>query len=524
MKTAIEFDRRSFLKGTAIVGSAIALTGVAGCSGSKDRDASAASKLESAQSSGEAITADETMDVDICIVGSGMSGLSAAVAASAGDSTTVVALEANSLAGGNGSGTEGCFGCNSSLQKAAGIEFHLKDVITRELQFFNYRIDVLAWKDLVDATADNIDWLIDQGVTFGSVDTYHGQGQLEGFHWFAPNTKDGYITPMETKAENQGVQFVFETRAHKLLQNTGGEVCGVVAEKAGGTTLLVNAKAVILASGGYADNDDKLREMGVDPENIVRKGFPHHMGDGLDMAVAAGGVDTRAKHCIMREPGLEGYPFETPVGAMGLRSGGPWIFVNSNGERYTNENCIATNQAHAANAVLSQKHSFAIINQTVLEWLDSNTAPGIKNGFQDAIDTGASIWKADTIQDLAQAVGLPAETLTASLERYNEFCATGSDDDFAKDPEMLMPMADGPFYALKHGFFYFSTIGGISTDRQFRVLDAQDNPIPGLWAVGTDGCGLYRETYTVMIPGSCNANNINSGRQAGIAAAAYCRK
>ena len=78
MKTAIEFDRRSFLKGTAIVGSAIALTGVAGCSGSKDRDASAASKLESAQSGGEAITADETMDVDICIVGSGMSGLSAA--------------------------------------------------------------------------------------------------------------------------------------------------------------------------------------------------------------------------------------------------------------------------------------------------------------------------------------------------------------------------------------------------------------------------------------------------------------
>lgn len=524
MDGAKGFDRRSFLKGAAITGGVFALAGITtGCLPSEGKGASTAAGSEDIWSADEIPSADETIDADVCIVGAGVSGLSAAVAASSGGANVVV-LEANSLVGGNGSGTEGCFACGSSLQKAAGIEFQLKDVIARELQFFNYRIDALAWKDLVDATSGNIDWLMEQGVTFGAVDTYHGQGQLEGFHWFEPNVTEGYINPMQAKAEKQGAQFLLETRARKLTKNADGEINGVLAEKSDGSTLLVNAKAVVLASGGYADNDDKMREMGVDPNRIVRKGFPHHMGDGLDMAVGVGGVDTRTKHCIMREPGLEGYSFETPVGAMGVRLGGPWLFVNGNGERYTNENCVATNQAHAANAVLSQKDSFAIVNQSVLEWLDSNTAPGIKDGFDDAIKAGASIWKADTIQDLAQAAGLPADTLAESLERYNGFCKAASDDDFAKEPEMLMSMTDGPFYALHQGFFCFSTIGGIDTDRQFRVLDAQGSPILGLWAVGTDGCGLYRETYTVMIPGSCNANNINSGRQAGTAAAVYCER
>ena len=69
---------------------------------------------------------------------------------------------------------------------------------------------------------------------------------------------------------------------------------------------------------------------------------------------------------------------------------------------------------------------------------------------------------------------------------------------------------------------YFSTIGGIASDRDFHVVDASDVPIPGLFVAGTDGCQLYRETYTVMLPGSCNANNVNSVRRAGKNAAAYC--
>ena len=87
---------------------------------------------------------------------------------------------------------------------------------------------------------------------------------------------------------------------------------------------------------------------------------------------------------------------------------------------------------------------------------------------------------------------------------------------------MMTPLIEAPFWAFEHGFTYFSTIGGIASDRDFHVVDASDVPIPGLFVAGTDGCQLYRETYTVMLPGSCNANNVNSGRRAGKNAAAYC--
>ena len=116
-----------------------------------------------------------------------------------------------------------------------------------------------------------------------------------------------------------------------------------------------------------------------------------------------------------------------------------------------------------------------------------------------------------------------ADALQESIERYNGFCRDGSDEDFNKDPEMLIPFEEGPYWAFKHGLFYFSTIGGIATNRRFEVVDASGSPIPGLYAVGTDGCELYLETYTVMVPASCNANNVNSGRVAGREAAEYCK-
>lgn len=72
-------------------------------------------------------------------------------------------------------------------------------------------------------------------------------------------------------------------------------------------------------------------------------------------------------------------------------------------------------------------------------------------------------------------------------------------------------MEEGPFWAFQMGLFYFATLGGVATNRNFEVIDVNQKPIAGLWAVGTEGCELYRETYTVMVPASCMGNNINSG-------------
>lgn len=462
------------------------------------------------------------LDADVVVVGAGMSGLACAVAAS-GAGARVIVVEAGSRTGGNGLGTEGMFAANSSLQRAMGLEYTVKEIILKELEFFNYRIDALAWKDLVTASAGNIDWLMEQGVQFGTVDSYHGQGQLEAFHWFAGSTLEGYIDPMEAKALENGVEFLFDTRARNVLMEDG-RVSGIVCETSDGAEMTVGAKVVVLCTGGYADSDEKMAEMGVDVAAITRKGFPHHNGDGLDMALAVGGVDTRTKHCIMREPGVKGYPFESPLGAMGVRTGGCFVFVNGKGERYADESCINKNQAYAANCVLSQKKSFALIDRAGLEFFDANLLPmpGIAACAEEALEMGAAAWRCDTLAGLAEMIGVDPAVLTATVDAYNDMCAAGEDVDFGKDPALMLPLTEPPFWAFEQSMNVFSTIGGIGTDRDFRVVDERDEPIPGLFSAGTDGCQLYLETYTVMLPGSCNANNVNSGRRAGENAAAYC--
>ena len=508
----MELTRRNALQAAGIAGMAVAVSPSIG-------------------KASEAIDPAETKSADIVVVGGGMSGLCAAVSA-AGEGKKVVVLEQGISLGGNGLGTEGIFGCGSSLQKEQGIDFTFSECITEENEFFNYRIDTLLWKDMFTNSASNIDWLMEQGVLIDHVDDYRGMGSFAGFHWWGgfveqgivsvDGAKNGYITPMTAKAEELGVEFVMESRAQKLVMEDGA-VAGILAERSDGSWLQVDCQAVILASGGYMDSDEKVAEMGIKVEGIVRKGLPGHRGDGFDMAMQAGGVDTRAKHCIMKEPGVVGHWFETPLSAMGVRLGGPFMFVNQNGERFTNENCTVKSQAYMGNVCTTQEKVFVVASQAAMEQFEANSAMG---GFLDDAEAaleeeGAQAWRCDTIDELVAAMGVDPEIFAENLAVYNGYCAAGKDNDFAKEPEMLVAIEEGPFWGFQMDNNYFTTLGGIKNNRKFEVVNAANEAIPGLYVCGADGCQLYRETYTVLLPASCMAKNINSGRFAGLNAAAY---
>lgn len=519
----MELSRRKFIETAAVASALTMAAGLTACGSSKASEKT--SEIEE-----EAVEVSETKSADIVIVGGGISGLAAAVSASS-EGSSVIVLEAGTSLGGNGLGTEGIFGCGSSLQKEEGIDFTFSEIISKELEFFNYRIDSLFWKDMVDNSASNIDWLMDNGVLIDHVDDYRGMGTFAGFHWWGgfvddgiiskDGAKNGYITPMTKKANEQGVEFILETRGKRLIIDNE-TISGIYAQRTDGSWLQIDTTAIVIATGGYIDNDEKLREIGIDPEGIVRKGVPGHEGEGLEMAVAAGGVDSRSKHCLMKEPGVVGHPFESPLGAMGVRLGGPFLFVNQNAERFTNENCTALSQAYMGNVVSTQPKVFAIATQAIMEQLDSTRTPGILEDAKGAVEnTGAQAWCVGTIEELATEMGIDGKALIAAMDRYNSFCAKGEDDDFAKEAETLISLDDGPFWGFEMGLNYFSSLGGIATNRNFEVVNADGNSIPGLWAVGADGCELYRETYTVLVPASCMGNNINSGRQAGLNASKY---
>ncbi len=501
------YTRRSFLKGAA----GVAAIGVLGSCAPKLATPEGAATEES--TSTEPIEVSETMDADIVVVGGGSSGMCATVQA-AQLGAKVMLLEKNSTLGGNGNGTEGMFAIGSDMQKKAGIEITFREIISTEQEFFNYRVNALFWKDMVEASADDLNWLIDNGVPFsGVVDDYYGLGKVKAFHWFKDGKGKNYMDAMAAKAKDLGVTVMTSTPATDLLLD-GNKVAGVYAKKEDGSMILINCKAVILASGGYVDNTDMMNARGYDMTYSAHQGFPGHDGDGLRMASVAGAEDVSLERCFLRDPYSYGIDFFGTM-TQAIHRGGPFLWVNQDAVRYCNEACGAFTPGNNSNAVHTQKTSYLIFDHGVLAKL-AESVDNLEADVEDAVQKcpGKNIYKANTIQDLANQIGLDPDTLSATLDRYNSLCKQGLDEDFGKTADDLIELSSAPYYIFRQDMSFWTSIGGIQTNRKMEAINASGDPIPGLYVAGTDGCELYRETYTMNVPASCNANNCYSGRTA----------
>lgn len=510
----IDISRRNLLKGMLVgAAGAASMSVLGGCSPQASSTSNEASSTagSTSESVDYASQVANTMDCDIVVVGAGMSGLSAAVEA-LNSGANVVVLEAQTKAGGNGSTTSVVMGVGSDMQKALGIEVTPAQIISTEMETFNYSVDGVRWSNLIQNSVENINWLIEQGALFnGMVDNYHGIGIVDTGHWWTGDTgrdgETGFVTPMVARVEELGGTILYEAAGKQLIMGDDG-VAGVYVEQPNGI-LQINSKAVILATGGYADNTDMLAERGYAADNIAVFGTPGHNGDGISMALAAGAKSW------MDESSLMEYPMNPKIGrsSSGISSISNTIWVNGNGVRFVDENCGAKVPARPALAVRSQEISYALLDQAVL---DAVTAEDEE--VQTMVDEGIAsgfIFKGDTIAEVAEAAGIDAAALEETLATYNSYCEAGSDDEFGKDASKLQALTTAPYYLSENsGIYFLTTIGGIDTTPECEVRAEEGGIIRGLYAVGVDGVELYKGLYTIDIPGSCNANNINSGRTA----------
>lgn len=508
-------SRRSFLQGAGCTAVALASTSMlASCASPQ----SASSKTSSGESAPKSYNPAETMDVDIVVVGSGSSGVAAAVQAAELGASTLL-LEKEQQTGGNGRKTEGMFAIGSSIQKESGVgsDVTFRHIIAAEQEFFNYRINNLLWKDMAEASGEDIDWMVSHGVEFsGVVDDYHGLGKVTAFHWFGDNGSGSrYIDPMIASAEKLGATVMTSTPAVDLIIEDG-TVKGLYAQKDDDSILQVNAKAVILTSGGYANDADTMAERGYDLTYSINNGVPGHDGDGLRMAISAGANDVSRQRCFLREPYSYGIDFFATM-TQTIHRGGPVLWVNQDAERYVSEAAGAFTPGCNSNAIHSQEHSYLVMSQDVIDAFVTKTGyADLQKDMEDAVQAcpADNIFKADTIEELAKKQGIDSTKLAATVSRYNELCADGVDEDFNKPAESMVPVKTAPFYIFRQDLAFWTSIGGIDTNRHMEAIDEKGNPIPGLYAAGTDGCNLYRETYTMNVPASCNANNCYSGRTA----------
>lgn len=510
----MELTRRNFVQGAAASLAGLASLAAVGCSpaGKKSEDKDASSSDASSKGGVDySSKVSETKDCDIVVIGAGMAGLTAAVEALNGGAK-VILLESEQQTGGNGSTTSVVMGVGTDMQKDLGITLTPAQIISTEMETFNCSVDGSRWSKLVHNSKDNIEWLIEQGALFnGEVDNYNGIGIVDTGHWWTGETKrdgkTGFVEPMTARVQELGGELICNAAGKQLIMENG-EAKGVYAKTEDGV-LQVNAKAVIIATGGYANNNDMLAEKGYNTDEIAVFGIDGHNGDGISMALEAGAKSWMDKSSLME------YPMCPAIGQVSasFASLATAIWVNGDAVRFVDENCFAKVPARCALAVRAQDVSYSLFTQAMVDAV-SEKDPDAVEALGKAVGSN-DLFKADSIAEVAKAAGLDADALKATVDQYNQYCAAGADEEFAKDAKALIPIEQGPFYLMRNnGIYFLTTIGGIDTTEKCEVRAEAGGVIKGLYAAGVDGVELYNGLYTIDVPGSCNANNINTGRTA----------
>ena len=421
--------------------------------------------------------------------------------------------------GGNGQLTDGVFGCGSAMQKELGIESDGGALIRAELKDSQFRGNGAILSDMVKASGENIDWLVEQGVTFAVVEheTFHSfTGEYEGAGGAC------YAAPMEAKARELGVQFITETRATELVKDADGKVCAVLAEGSDGP-VRVDAKAVLMGAGGFVQNKELMQGyFGVDIDTEVEfLSLPGHDGSVIQMAIDAGAKTNMPRAGYQGCLQVVGLPTYLDGGHFSGKLENwpfPGIWVNQNAKRFVNEDCGEDNWALSDLATLVNEKTYVVFDENAYAAFVDNLEdrPGrevVDAELQEALDAGI-IFRADTIEQAAQMAGLDPQALSETVADYNALVRAGADTDFGKKPEYLASLDTAPYLVIPVGHLIICSFAGVTTDIKARALDENGKPIPGLYVIGLDGAMLWANEYTLTLPAGTNGNNVHSGRVA----------
>jgi fumarate reductase flavoprotein subunit len=471
---------------------------------------------------------------DVLVAGAGGGGLAAALTLAEGGAKVVI-FEKMPFAGGSFLFVEGTFAVESEMQRKRNIKVTRDEAFRGMMEYSHWKANPALVRAFVNKSASTIDWLEKQGVEF-TEPTGTWLGGPRTWHLFK-GLGGPAINVLVVNAVKKGVEVRYEATVRHLLREGNGPVTGVVVEDKAGKQFKVEAKAVIIATGGYPNNKDWIKKYsGFDLDvNLFPLGKYDKTGEGIQMAWEAGAAEEGIGviHLNIGSPPKIGARSHI-WGAVGQ----PTLWVNQYGVRYCDES-IVENIAYAGNAMAKQKggYDFRIFDEETKFQLVENGGLGVgmylpprtpltnlDAKIKSAVEKNPCIFVADTIEELANKMGIDRAVFKKTVEEYNRFCEKGHDDQFAKDPEYLRPVKTPKFYAFKCYMNFLGTLGGIKINEKTEVLDRNDKVIPGLYAVGNDAGGLYGDSYDVIASGASSGFALNSGRISGENALKYIRQ
>jgi len=444
----------------------------------------------------------EDLEVDIVIVGAGGAGLAAAIeAAEAGAS--VIVLERMPIVGGNTlRATGGMNASETELQAALDIEDNVDSFFEDTLNGGQGTNDQELLRIMVDQSADAVHWINDLGAGLDNVTPFGGQ-TVNRTHRPVDGSPAGpiMVEVLTDRAEELGVEIMLNSEVTAILMEDGAVVGVEVTSTTNNETFTVTANATILATGGFGANPEMIEYY--DPELAGYFTTNHSGANGLVITMAA---DLGAALVDMSE--IQTHPTtDRETGYMfteAFRSDGA-IIVNNEGVRFVHE--LATRDVVAA-AILAQPNTDA--------FLIANGDMRANNATLDRNINAGFATLGETLEELAEALGIDADAFVATMEAYREMVEAGEDTDFGREV-MNQNFAEGPFYALSITPSIHHTMGGVRIDSETRVLNAAGDAIPGLFAAGEIVGGIHGAN---RLGGNALTDIIVFGRIAGQTAAA----
>lgn len=557
-------DRRAFLKGAALVGGGAAMAGLVACTPAATGDTGGGSSTGGAGQTAAAESdrpwenpppviddASDGGEYDIVVIGAGISGNSAANSASINGAKVLVIEQSGEF---TVHGVD-CGHIGSKWQKEQGIKID-PDEAARLLfrwsqQTINYNL-LRTWTDRSGKVFDYLQGLaaedgIEMVSALSPTAKYGWQENPDVWRTYPDAVSfvrpgDGMMTPEGTMVNHRiinrlnenaiahGVEFLYNTHAERLVQDAAGRVTGVIVTAEDGSHVQYNAsKGIIMATGDIGGNQQMLKDWApicLRSDVCLYNPPDGNLGEGLKMGIWAGAAFSKSPAAPMvHQIDMSGYLTAIEM---------CWLAVNTHGKRYHGEMPIEPNVTNArmnqhgniswsifdANYATYVEKQNPTTYEAMLSPMNFETGESMTSQEQiDALIDAGHIVKGDTLEELAAALGIPADAFKATVERYNGWYDAGFDKDFDIPQRFMTKVDTAPFYAQPIAATMLVCIFGLHVNDDSQVCAEDDTPIPGLFAVGNVQGDFFGLSYPVICPGISHGRALTFGYLVGEALA-----